>query len=144
MITLRHLLEKKKEGILHVGPGATVFEALKVMGEHNVGALLVMEDEKMVGIVSERDYARKIILKGKKSRETFVREIMTSKVLTVSSNQSIIDCMQLMTDNNFRHLPVMDDGKLAGVISIGDVVRAVIADQQETINMLKSYISGHS
>jgi CBS domain-containing protein len=144
MVTLRHLLEEKEGRILHLSPAATVYEAIRMMGEHNVGALLVMEDGRLVGIVSERDYARKVILKGKKSSETTVREIMTEKVRTVESNRSILECMQLMTENHFRHLPVMEDGKLAGVISIGDVVKAVITDQQETIDMLKNYISGHS
>jgi CBS domain-containing protein len=144
MVTLRHILESKGGTIWHIGPDATVFDALALMGEKNIGALLVLADGKLAGIVSERDYARKVILKGKTSRETKVRDIMTADVLTVKAGQSVMDCMQLMSERRIRHLPVLDDGRLAGVISIGDVVKAIIADQQETIDMLKNYISGHS
>jgi len=144
MVTLRHIFEEKGRVIWHIGPDATVFDALTLMGEKNIGALLVMEGDRMAGIVSERDYARKVILKGKTSRDTLVRDIMTSEVRTVDINRSIMDCMQLMSTMHFRHLPVLEDGKLAGFISIGDVVKAVITDQQETIDMLKNYIQGHS
>ena len=119
----------------------TVYEAIKVMGEKNIGALLVMGNDKMSGILSERDYARKIVLKGKSSRETLVKEIMTEEVLTVSSADTIEKCMAIMTEKHIRHLPVVDNDKVVGMISIGDVVNAIIETQKETIAHLQNYIA---
>src|SRR5262249_25689876 len=123
-------------------PDASVFEALKVMAEKNVGALLVIEGERLVGVFSERDYARKVILHGKASKEIPVREIMTAHVLYVRPHQTIEECMALMTDKRVRHLPVLDGEQLIGVISIGDVVKAIIAEQGFIIEQLQNYITG--
>src|SRR5881409_993634 len=142
MKTVTQLLRGKGPGVLSVSPATPVFEALQVMAEKNVGALLVVEGEKLVGIFSERDYARKVILKGKASKETPVREIMSSHVLYIRPEQTIEDCMALMTDKRVRHLPVMEAEKLIGVISIGDVVKALIDEQQFIIEQLQNYITG--
>ena len=142
MKTVRQLLRTKGHQILSVSPGASVFEALEVMAEKNVGALLVVEGERLVGVFSERDYARKVILKGKASKEIPVREIMTSYVLYVRPEQTVEDCMALMTDKHVRHLPVLEEEKLVGVISIGDVVKAIIAEQEFMIEQLQNYITG--
>jgi len=142
MKTVAQLLRTKGHQVLSVSPDIPVFEALEVMAEKNVGALLVLEGERLVGIFSERDYARKVILKGKASKETPVREIMSSHVLYIRPEQTIEDCMALMTDKRVRHLPVMEEGKLVGVISIGDVVKAVIAEQEFMIEQLQNYITG--
>ena len=143
MRTVTQLLRTKGQGILSVSPETPVFNALQVMAEKNVGALLVVEREELVGIFSERDYARKVILKGKSSKDTPVREIMSSHVLYVRPEQTIEDCMALMTDKRVRHLPVLEHGQLVGVISIGDVVKALIAEQQFIIEQLQNYITGH-
>src|SRR6266571_5949178 len=142
MKTVAQLLRTKGQQVLSVSPDMPVFEALGVMADKNVGALLVVEGEELVGIFSERDYARKVILKGKTSKETPVREIMSSHVLYVRPEQTIEDCMALMTDKRVRHLPVLDQGKLVGVISIGDVVKALIDEQQFIIEQLQNYITG--
>ena len=142
MITVRRLLEKKGSDIWSIPPHATVFEALGLMAEKNVGAVLVIEDEVLVGIISERDYARKIILKGKTSMDTRVWEIMTSSVVYVNPDQSIEECMALITEKRIRHLPVLEDDQLIGVISIGDVVKELISEQEFVIEQLGSYISG--
>ena len=142
MKTVAQLLRTKGHGVLSVSPELSVFEALKVMAEKNVGALLVLEGERLVGVFSERDYARKVILKGKSSKDTPVREIMSSHVLYVRPEQTIEDCMALMTDKRVRHLPVLEHGQLVGVISIGDVVKALIAEQQFIIAQLQNYITG--
>ncbi|TMB21404.1 MAG: CBS domain-containing protein [Deltaproteobacteria bacterium] len=142
MKTVAQLLRTKGHQVLSVSPDIPVFEALEVMAEKNVGALLVLEGERLVGIFSERDYARKVILKGKASKETPVREIMSSHVLYIRPEQTIEDCMALMTDKRVRHLPVMEAEKLVGVISIGDVVKAVIAEQEFMIEQLQNYITG--
>ena len=142
MKTVAQLLRTKGHQVLSVSPDIPVFEALEVMAEKNVGALLVLEGERLVGIFSERDYARKVILKGKASKETPVREIMSSHVLYIRPEQTIEDCMALMTDKRVRHLPVMEEEKLMGVISIGDVVKAVIAEQEFMIEQLQNYITG--
>jgi len=142
MKTVAQVLRTKGHKILSVAPDIPVFEALEVMAEKNVGALLVLEGERLVGIFSERDYARKVILKGKASKETPVREIMSSHVLYIRPEQTIEDCMALMTDKRVRHLPVMEAEKLVGVISIGDVVKAVIAEQEFMIEQLQNYITG--
>jgi CBS domain-containing protein len=140
--TVAHLMAAKGSEIWTVSPDASVYEALEIMAERNVGALVVVEGAAVVGIISERDYARKVILLARGSRETLVSEIMTPDPVTVPSATSIADCMQLMTDHRFRHLPVVEDGELSGVISIGDVVRAVIEAQQFMIEQLESYITG--
>ncbi|HEX9656360.1 MAG TPA: CBS domain-containing protein [Bacteroidota bacterium] len=143
MNTVAQLLEAKPSGNTYtVNPTTTVYDALKLMSEKNIGALVVTEGERVAGIFSERDYARKIILMGKSSRETEVREIMTANVFSIKSRQSIGECMSVMTDKHIRHLPVIDDGKLTGVISIGDVVKAIISEQEDTIHHLEGYITG--
>ncbi len=143
METVQHLLQSKYPEVWAIAPDATVFEALQLMAEKDVGALLVMEGEKLVGIFSERDYARKVILRDRSSRQTLVREIMTSQVICVSPEQTIDACMALMTARHIRHLPVVDrDERVRGVISIGDVVKAVISDQALLISHLHSYILG--
>ncbi len=141
MTTINHLLETKGHDIWSVSPDASVYEALKVMAEKEIGALLVIEDGELIGIISERDYARKVILKGKTSVDTPVREIMTSKVIYVLAEQSIEDCMALMTEKHIRHLPVYTGDQLVGVISIGDVVKSVISQQEFVIEQLEKYIT---
>ncbi len=140
MKTLKQLLQSKSHGILSIAPEAKVFDALKLMAEKNVGALLVMHSEQLVGIITERDYARKVILKSKSSLDTPVREIMTDRVLSVQPEQSVEQCMGLMTDKRIRHLPVMEGDKLIGVVSIGDLVKETISEQELTIKQLESYI----
>jgi CBS domain-containing protein len=144
MKTVRQLLQFKGNKVCSVHPQATVYDALKIMDENNVGALLVLEAGELVGIFSERDYARKVVLRGKTSRETQIHEIMTLKVDCVNPSQSVRECMSVMTEKHIRHLPVMDNGELTGVISIGDVVKAIITDQEFTIEQLESYITGGS
>ena len=140
MKTVAQLLRAKPHGVLSVPPDTAVYRALQLMAERNVGALLVLDGETLVGIFSERDYARKVILVGKSSKETAVREIMSSHVLYVRPDQTIEDCMALMTDKRVRHLPVFDGEKLVGVVSIGDVVKAIIAEQSFVIEQLQNYI----
>jgi CBS domain-containing protein len=142
MITVKRLLQAKGDESWSTTPETSVFDALILMAEKNIGALMVLESGKLAGIFSERDYARKVILKGKSSKEVRVAEIMTEKVITVAPNHSIDECMKLMTDNHIRHLPVIDDQRLVGVIAIGDVLKAIIAEQQSTINQLEDYIKG--
>jgi CBS domain-containing protein len=142
MKTVAQLLRAKGPHVLSVSPDAAVFAALEVMAERNVGALLVLDGERLVGIFSERDYARKVILKGKSSKEIPVREIMSTQVLYVRPDQTVEDCMALMTDKRVRHLPVLDGERIAGVISIGDVVKAIIAEQEFMIEQLQNYITG--
>ncbi len=142
MITLRQLLQSKGGGIWSITSTSTVFDALRTMAGKNVGALLVIDEGRLVGIVSERDYARKIALKGKSSKDTLVKEVMTEKVVYIRPDESIEECMALMTEKHFRHLPVIDNGSLIGVISIGDVVRTVISEQKFIIAQLENYISG--
>lgn len=134
------ILAAKGHQLRSVRPDATVFDALVVMAEKNIGALVVLEEEKLAGIFSERDYARKIILLGKSSKDTLVREIMTDRVLCVGPEQSMEECMALMTEKRIRHLPVLDHKKVIGVISIGDVVKEVISEQKYIIAQLESYI----
>ncbi len=138
--TVAHLLEKKGGEVFSIGPDATVFEALEKMASKQVGALVVMDGQELAGIISERDYARKVILLDRLSKKTGVREIMTSEVVTVSPSATLQDCMSTMTDHRFRHLPVIDDGRLVGVVSIGDVVKAVIDEQAVMIEQLENYI----
>jgi CBS domain-containing protein len=140
MTTVKQLLERKGRRVWSIRPDAPVLEALKLMAEHGVGALVVLEGERLAGVISERDYARKVILHGKSSSETPVREIMTGRVVTVTPAQTVADCMAVMTEKHFRHLPVIEDGRVVGVLSIGDLVKAVIAEQADTIRALESYI----
>ena len=140
MKTLKQLLQAKPLGILSIAPDARVYDALKIMAEKNVGALLVMDAGRLTGIITERDYARKVILQGKSSLDTPVREIMTEKVLCVHPDQSVEECMGLMTDKRIRHLPVMEGERLIGVLSIGDLVKETISEQQFVIEQLVSYI----
>ena len=142
MKTVKQVLDSKGHNIWTICPGDTVFNAIKVMSEKEVGALPVMENGKLIGIITERDYARKMILKGKMSQETPVRQIMETDVLCVQPEQTIEECMVLMTDKRVRHLPVVGGDKVAGIISIGDLVKAVIAEQKLTIEQLEHYISG--
>jgi len=135
------ILKAKGNNIFSITSDYTVYDALKVMGEKNIGALLVIENQLLVGIISERDYARKIILKGKSSQDTLVKEIMTKDVISVSPGDKIDKCMELMSEKHIRHLPVMQDGIVTGIISITDVVTAIIESQKETISLLHNYIS---
>jgi len=140
--TVRQLLNRKGPEIWSTHPEETVFEALKLMAQKGIGALLVMDGMRLVGIFSERDYARKVILKGKSSHETPVHEIMTAKVVFVHPEQSMTECMALMTDKRIRHLPVMEEDQVVGVISIGDVVKEIIVEQGFLIEQLENYITG--
>lgn len=142
MNTVRHILQIKGSFIWSIGPEETVYEALRMMANKDVGALLVMENDKMVGILSERDYARKIILHGKASKDTSVREIMTPLVYSVHPDQTIEECMDIMTHRRVRHLPVLDGDHLLGVISIGDVVNDIIHRQRSVISNLESRVLG--
>jgi len=140
MATARHLLDRKNRAIFSIGPDEPVLDAIRLMAEHRIGALLVMTGDELVGIVSERDYARKVILKGRSSADTPVSQIMSSPVVTVSMSNSVQECMQLMTARRIRHLPVVEGRKVVGMISIGDLVKAVMEEQQQTIEQLESYI----
>jgi CBS domain-containing protein len=140
MTLVRHLLDRKGRALFSIEPDDPVLEAVRMMADHHVGALLVMRGTELAGIVSERDYARKVVLLGRSSAETPVRQIMTSPVITVSLENSVQDCMRLMTERRIRHLPVVDGGRVIGMISIGDLVKAVIEEQQQTIEQLQSYI----
>jgi CBS domain-containing protein len=143
MHLVRQILERKGSAVHGVGPDATVFEALEIMARHDVGALVVLDAQgRLLGVVSERDYARKVVLQGRVSKDTPVREIMATGVVCVNSSQTEHGCMALMTRHRVRHLPVIDDGRLVGVVSIGDVVSVIIEDQQVTIEQLEHYISG--
>jgi CBS domain-containing protein len=136
------LLDAKGHDVLSITPDASVLDAIRLMAEKGIGALVVMQGDKLAGILTERDYARKIILKGRSSETTPVRDIMTADVTTTSSVESVEKCMNLMTDLRIRHLPVVDDGRVTGIISIGDLVKAIIAEQQRAIEQLEHYISG--
>lgn len=140
--TIETILANKPRHIWSVSPDATVYDAIALMAEKNVGALLVMERDQLVGIVSERDYSRKVMLKGKTSRNSFVREIMTTELTTANPRETVQECLRFMTDKHIRHLPVVADGELRGVISIGDLVKQVISTQSATLDQLKDYISG--
>ena len=141
MITVAGILKSKTSEIFSVASSSTVYDAIKLMGEKNIGAVPVVDNDQLSGIFSERDYARKIILQNRKSRETMVSEIMTVTVITVTPSDSIDHCMEIMSSKKIRHLPVMQENRLVGIISIGDVVTAVIEAQKETINHLQNYIS---
>jgi CBS domain-containing protein len=142
MRTVRDVLKEKGNEMWTVSPDATVFEALQLMAERNIGAVMVLEGGALVGILSERDYARKVVLKGRMSKDTRARDIMTEHVLFARPDQSIEECMAVMTNKHIRHLPVFEADKLAGLISIGDVVKAIIEDQGFTIGQLTDYITG--
>jgi len=142
MKTVKDILRIKGHDVWSTTPDATVYQALQTMAEKNVGALVVLDADTVVGIMSERDYARKVILHGRSSREIQVREIMTSEVYYVRPDQNIEDCMALMTDKRVRHLPALENDQLVGVISIGDVVKALIAEHESTIRHLEDYITG--
>ena len=142
MATVEKLLQVKGNKTWTITPQATVYAAVQLMSDKNVGALMVMEARKPVGIFTERDYARKLILKGKSSQTTTVRELMTVEVLYVEPRNSIEDCMQLMTNKRVRHLPVLAEGELIGIVTIGDVVKQIISDQESTIIQLEKYIQG--
>ena len=140
--TVKQLINRKGNVVWSTQPYATVFEALTLMAEKGIGALMVFEQDNLVGIFSERDYARKVFLKGRSSRNTAVGEIMTKRVLVVHPSQTMNDCMALMTDKRIRHLPVMEDNCVMGIISIGDVVKEIISDQEFVIGQLENYITG--
>jgi CBS domain-containing protein len=136
------ILGQKSREVFSISPDATVFEAVEMMANKNVGALLVMEEQRLVGLVSERDYTRKVMLRGKRSRDTRVSEIMSSNLTVIPPNEPVEECLRLMTEKRFRHLPVVDGDKVVGVISIGDLVKWVISCQSATIAHLENYISG--
>ena len=142
MTTIAQLLNTKGNQIWSVKPEATIFEALEVMSEKEIGALLVMEGEKLMGIFSERDYARNVILKGKSSKNTLVGELMTKKVFFIDSEKTINDCMAIMTIKHVRHLPVIENDKVIGIVTIGDVVSKIISEHEDTIQHLENYITG--
>lgn len=142
MKLVKHLLDAKGRQIITVDPESSVLDAIKLMADKKVGALIVIQDGKLGGIVTERDYARKVIIKGRSSESTRVDEIMTADVLTTTSEQTVDHCMGMMSEGRFRHLPVVEDDDVVGIISIGDLVQAIIADQKEEIEQLEHYISG--
>lgn len=142
MNNVRQLLQTKGKNVWSITPGTSVLDALKLMADKNIGALMVIDGERLAGIFSERDYARKVTLKGKSSRELTVAEVMTTDVISVRPEQTIVDCMELMTEKRIRHLPVIDAGRTVGVISIGDVVKSIISVQKDTITHLEEYITG--
>ena len=142
MKLVNHLLDTKGRNVVSITPDASVFDAIKLMADEVIGSLVVMQDGELLGIVTERDYARKVILKGRSSESTRVAEIMTGEVLTTSGDQTVNECMELMTENRIRHLPVVDYKRVIGMISIGDLVQAIITDQQKEIEQLGQYISG--
>ncbi|PJH76288.1 MAG: histidine kinase [Anaerolineae bacterium CG_4_9_14_0_8_um_filter_58_9] len=142
MKTVEDILKEKGRQVWGISPHATILEALRLMAEKDVGALVVVEDDQIMGIISERDYARKIALRGKSSVNTPVKEIMTNKVYYVSPKATIQECLALITQQSIRHLPVLENGKLVGLISIGDVVKSIIDEQEITITQLSDYITG--
>ena len=142
MKTVKQILDAKGRDVWSAGPDDTVYDAVKLMADKGVGALVVLDDKKLVGIVTERDYARKIVLEDKSSKSSAVREVMTRKVLCVTPERTVDECMALMTDKRARHLPVVDHKEVVGVISIGDLVKAVISEQQVLIDQLQHYIAG--
>jgi CBS domain-containing protein len=139
---IRCLLQEKGSAVFTISPDTTVYDALAIMANREIGALIVMNGDRIEGIVSERDYARKVILQGRSSRETPVRDIMTSGLLSVGPAESVDECMRLMTENKVRHLPVISEGRLMGIVSLGDLVKWIITSQRDTIQHLHAYISG--
>ncbi len=142
MASVKQLLQGKGHEIWSIDPDASVYDAIAMMADKEVGALVVLEDNSLVGVLSERDYARKVVLQGRSSKDTKIRDIMTSRVAYARPDQSVEDCMAMMTDMRIRHLPVMDGDELIGIISIGDLVKAIIEEQQHVIAQLEQYISG--
>ncbi len=142
MKLVQHLLDSKGRNIISVTAETSVLDAIKLMAEKTIGSLLIMQGDELQGIMTERDYARKVIIKGRSSETTAVGEIMTTDVCSATSQESVNDCMALMNKRKIRHLPVIDDGTVVGVLSIGDLVQAIISDQQEEIQQLEHYISG--
>ena len=140
MLSVRQMLSEKGSAVVSITPNTSVFDALKVMSEKNIGAVLVMEEEELLGIFSERDYARKVILAGRSSKSTEVQELMTSKVYCIDPSRTIQDVMELMNDHRFRHVPVIENEEVIGVLSSGDVMRGVVAEQKNTIDSLESYL----
>ena len=141
--TVSEILNQKGSNAWSISPNATVFEAIQMLADKNVGALLVTEGDKLVGIISERDYTRKVVLKGRSSRDTAVKEILSGRVIHVQPSQTIEECMRLMTGHHIRHLPVLDGEKIVGVVSIGDLVNWIISAQSSTIQQLQTYIAGY-
>jgi CBS domain-containing protein len=141
MATVKQLLQGKGHDIWSIGPEASVYDAIELMADKEVGALVVLDGDSLVGVLSERDYARKVVLQGRSSKGTKIKEIMTSRVVYARPKQTVEECMALMTDKRIRHLPVMDGDELLGVISIGDLVKAIIEEQQHVIEQLEQYIS---
>ena len=139
---ISEILNRKGTNVWSISPEATVYEAIELMAQKNVGAVLVTEHGKLVGIISERDYTRKVVLRGKASKTTAVREILSSQVIHVSPSHTVEDCMRLMTDHHIRHLPVLEGDKILGIVSIGDLVNWIISAQQTAINQLQTYITG--
>jgi len=142
MKSVKHMLDTKQARIISVAENVSVLDALKVMTDKNISAVLVMENEKLLGIFTERDYARKIILQGKSSKDTLINEVMTANLITISLRDTIDYCMELMTEKHIRHLPIVENNEVKGMVSIGDVVKFIIADQKQTISQLERYISG--
>ena len=142
MKLVKHLLDSKGREVVSIAEDASVLDAIRLMAERSIGSLLVLDSSRLRGIVTERDYARKVIVKGRSSKTTKVAEIMTADVITASTDQTVNDCMKVMTNRRIRHLPVVENDEVVGVISIGDLVQAIIADQQEEIEALGQYISG--
>ena len=140
--TVRSVIKQKGQDIWFVSPNVWVYDAIETMAEKHVGALLVIAEGKLVGVISERDYARKVILQGKSSKQTQVKEIMTSPVIFAVPEHTVEDCMRIMTNNRIRHLPVVEDERVLGVVSIGDLVKWIISAQEETIHQLQHYIAG--
>ena len=141
--SIGEILGHKGNQVWSISPDAMVYDAIQMMSDKNIGALLVTEGDKLVGILTERDYTRKIALKGKSSKQTAVREILSGEVIHVNPNHTIEECMRLMTDHRVRHLPVLEGDKLVGIVSIGDLVNWIISAQSHTINQLQTYISGY-
>ena len=142
MSTVRNLLQKKGNAVFSVTPDSSVYDALEYLEEKNLGCLVVLENETLIGVFTERDYARKVILKGRSSKETFIRDIMSSRPIFVDCDTSIDDCMELMTDKFIRHLPVLENGKMVGLVSIGDIVKYIIDEKNFIIENLEHYITG--
>ena len=142
MTTVGQILEEKGNAVWSVRPDDTVFDSIRMMADKGIGSLLVMDDDRLVGIVTERDYARKVILEGKSSKNLAVRDVMTTRVLCVTPDRTVDECMALMTDKRARHLPVLDQKKVVGLVSIGDLVKATIAEQKILIDQLQHYIAG--
>jgi len=142
MELIKYIIKAKGHEIWSIEPDASVFDAVKLMADKGIGALIVMEGKKLVGVVSERDYARNVILKNRSSKETYVEEIMTKRIVYAHPEQNVQECMALMTEKHIRHLPIMVEEKLLGVVSIGDLVKSIIAQQKLTIKQLEQYVSG--